>query len=120
MNKLNNSGIIMSKSIIIYGFGRMGLTHYAILNQLLGNADITLVDMDKKVNFFAKKNIYANLVNDAGKIQRKYDYAIICTPPMFHISATEECLSRGDSTIFVEKPFGGIDDDYSKVIAQSS
>ena len=47
----------MSKKILLYGFGRMGLTHYAILNQLIENADFVFVDPDKKVNFFAKRNL---------------------------------------------------------------
>ena len=47
---------MLTKSIVIYGFGRMGLTHYAILNQLIDNIDVTIVDLDKKVNFIAKKN----------------------------------------------------------------
>lgn len=106
----------MSKSIIIYGFGRMGLTHYAILNQLIENPDITIVDMDKKINFFAKKNIPAKIISNSDKIDRKHDYAIICTPPMFHLSTIEECLNRGVNSIFVEKPFGGIKNDYTKVI----
>lgn len=105
----------MGKSIVIYGFGRMGLTHYAILNQLIQDADVTLVDLDKKVNFFAKKNVKATLESDVQKLNEIYDVAVICTPPMFHLSTVKDCIERGDKTIFVEKPFGGIKDDYSLV-----
>jgi predicted dehydrogenase len=108
----------LRKAIIVYGFGRMGLTHFCILNQLLDDTDFTLVDMDTKINYFARKNMSAKIVSDASKIVKKHDFAIICTPPMFHVSTIEECLNRGDKKIFVEKPFGGINDDYSKVILQ--
>lgn len=108
----------MKKSIIIYGFGRMGLTHYAILNQLI-EADFTLVDLNKKVNFFAKKNVKGKLLNDVNKLQKRFDIAVVCTPPMFHVSTVESCLERGDKTIFVEKPFGGVDDDYSRIEKES-
>lgn len=105
----------MEKSIVIYGFGRMGLTHYAILNQLSQNAEVTLVDLDKKINFFAKKNVDAHFQNDLDTIKKSFDVAVICTPPMFHLSTLKKCIDRGDKTIFVEKPFGGIKDDYSLV-----
>ena len=29
----------MNKKVIIYGLGRMGLTHFAILNQLIKNVE---------------------------------------------------------------------------------
>lgn len=105
----------MEKSIVIYGFGRMGLTHYAILNQLIQNADVTLVDLDKKVNFFAKKNVAAKFQSDVEKLNKSFDVAVICTPPMFHLSTIKACIERGDKTIFVEKPFGGVKDNYSLV-----
>lgn len=105
----------MKKSIIIYGFGRMGLTHYAILNQLIEDADVTIVDLDKKVNLFAKKNVHATIKNNPEDIKQSFDLAVICTPPMFHVSTVQDCLRRGDKSIFVEKPFGGIDQDYSEI-----
>jgi len=105
----------ISKSIVIYGFGRMGLTHYAILNQLLDKTEVTIVDLDKKVNFLAKKNVNAKIESNNNNLKKAFDIAIICTPPMYHISTVNACLSRGDKTIFVEKPFGGINEDYSLI-----
>lgn len=102
--------------IIIYGFGRMGLTHYAILNQLMVDVEFTFVDVDKRLKFFAKKNIKARIIRDDKKLKESFDYALICTPPMFHVSLIENCLKRDDKNIFVEKPFGGVKDNFSKVL----
>ena len=104
------------KKIGIYGFGRMGLTHYAILNQLLDGAKFTFKDVDKRLNFFVKQNIRAKLIFNDDKLVEGFDFTLICTPPMFHISTIEKCLKRGDKNIFVEKPFGGIDDDFTEVM----
>ena len=99
--------------VIIYGFGRMGLTHYAILNQLIENADFVFVDPDRKVNFFAKRNLNARIISTDKGLNESFDYALICTPPMFHIPILENCINKNIPNIFIEKPFGGINDDYS-------
>ena len=36
--------------ILIYGFGRMGLTHYAILNNLVSKTEFYFVDPNKRSN----------------------------------------------------------------------
>ena len=97
---------------LIYGFGRMGLTHYAILNQLIENGDFVFVDPDKKVNFFAKKNLNARIVCSDQNLTETFDFALICTPPMFHIPILEKCINNKIPSIFVEKPFGGVDDSF--------
>lgn len=91
----------------------MGLTHYAILNQLIENADFVFVDPDKKVNFFAKRNLSAKIVSSDKNLNQSFDFALVCTPPMFHISILNDCLSNKIPNIFVEKPFGGVNDDFS-------
>ena len=102
--------------ILIYGFGRMGLTHFAILKQLQENSQFTFVDPDKKVNFFAKRNLGAKVIYSDKILSHSFDYALICTPPMFHIPILEKCLQDGIMNIFVEKPFGGVEDDFSRII----
>jgi predicted dehydrogenase len=102
----------MNTNIIIYGFGRMGLTHYAILNQLIDDVKFTFIDPDWKVRFFAQSNLKASLLKDDESINKPFDYALICTPPQYHIKLLNNCINRGDSNIFVEKPFGGVDDKY--------
>lgn len=101
--------------IVIYGFGRMGLTHYAILNQLIEKVNFTFVDVDKRLKIFAQKNVKAQFVKDDKQLKERFDYALICTPPMYHVSIMENCLKRGDENIFVEKPFGGVNNDFSKI-----
>lgn len=103
------------KNILIYGFGRMGLTHYAILNQLLHKAKFTFIDPDKKIAFFAKNNIDINILSDDSHLDASCDYALICTPPMFHIDILKRCSGKGIPNIFVEKPFGGLNSDYSGI-----
>ena len=94
----------------------MGLTHFAILNQLIKNAEFVFVDPDKKLNFFAKRNLKARIVNRDKKLNESFDYALVCTPPMFHASILENCINNKINNIFVEKPFGGINDDFSLAV----
>jgi predicted dehydrogenase len=103
------------KKVIIYGFGRMGLTHYAILNQLLENGDFVFVDPDKKINFFAKRNLDARIIRSDIELNESFDFALVCTPPMFHIPILENCMNKNIPNIFVEKPFGGVSDDFSRI-----
>lgn len=103
----------MVKKIIIYGFGRMGLTHYAILNQLILNAEFIFIDPNHKVNYFTKRNLNATILHNDKELHSNYDYALICTPPMFHFPILQKCIHNDISNIFVEKPFGGITDDLS-------
>lgn len=107
------------KKVVIYGFGRMGLTHYAILNQLIENADFVFVDPDSRVNYFAKRNLKARIVNNDKVLNEPFDYALVCTPPMFHIPILEKCIKSGIPNIFVEKPFGGVNDDFSHIVSSS-
>jgi predicted dehydrogenase len=104
------------KKILIFGFGRMGLTHYAILNQLIDNAEFVFVDPNRKLNYFAKSNLNAKILSSDKKLNGHYDIALICTPPMFHIPILESCLKLKIPNIFVEKPFGGVNDELSKII----
>ena len=110
----------MHKRFIIYGFGRMGLTHYAILNQLLENAEFVFVDPNKKVNFFAQRNINARVVDSIKNIDKYFDFALICTPPIFHLSILEKCINSKIPNIFVEKPFGGLYDNFSSILTTDS
>ena len=106
----------MSKKFIIYGFGRMGLTHYSILNQLIENADFLFVDPDKKVNYFAKRNLNIRIIGNDKGLNESFDYALVCTPPMFHVPILENCVRNEIPSIFVEKPFGGLNDDFSRTL----
>ena len=108
--------MIMNKKFLIYGFGRMGLTHYAILNQIMHNTEFLFVDPDNKVNYFAKRNLNIRIVSNDKGLDESFDYALVCTPPMFHVSILENCVNNKIPSIFIEKPFGGVSDDFSKIL----
>lgn len=93
--------------ILIYGFGRMGLTHYAILNNLLPEAEFTFVDPNKILNLISKKNIKGKFLKSDKKLSSSFDLTLITTPPFIHEQLLNNCHKRGDKRIFVEKPFGG-------------
>jgi predicted dehydrogenase len=103
----------MGRKILIFGLGRMGITHYAILNQLLFDANFLFVDPDIKMTYFAKKNLIARVTRNSFSVDEKFDFALICTPPMYHIPILKECIVRKIPNIFVEKPFGGVNDDFT-------
>lgn len=96
-----------SMKVLIYGFGRMGLTHYAILNSLLPDASFTFVDPNKVLNLISKKNIKGKFVKSDKNLKGPFDITLITTPPFIHKELLNNSLSRGDKRVFVEKPFGG-------------
>jgi predicted dehydrogenase len=93
--------------ILIYGFGRMGLTHYAILNNLLPNAKFTFVDPNSLLNLISKKNIKGRFLKNDKSLSSNFDLTLITTPPFIHEQLVKNCIDRCDNRIFVEKPFGG-------------
>ena len=84
----------------------MGLTHYGILNSLV-NAEFTFIEPNSKFRFFLTKNIKANICSNDKAINKPFDLSIITTPPFAHTQILDNCLVRGDKSIFIEKPFGG-------------
>lgn len=93
--------------ILIYGFGRMGLTHYSILNSIIPNANFTFVEPNKMLNFISKKNVKGKFLTNDEKIKRPFDLTLITTPPFIHKELANKCVKRGDKIVFIEKPFGG-------------
>ena len=93
--------------IIIYGFGRMGITHYSILNAILPNANFTFVEPNKLLNLISKKNINGNFLTSDKNLKKAFDLTLITTPPFIHNELAKSCLIRGDKAVFIEKPFGG-------------
>lgn len=98
----------------------MGITHYAILNQLIGNGDFVFIDPNVKINYLAKRNLSARVLSSDNGVIERFDFALICTPPIFHIPILRNCISKKVSNIFVEKPFGGINDDFSGLLNTES
>ena len=94
-------------NILIYGFGRMGLTHFSILNGLNSNLDFSVVEPNKILRKILNKNINAKFYADDSTLKIPFDITLITTPPSIHIQLLENSIKRGDKKIFIEKPFGG-------------
>lgn len=95
-------------NILIYGFGRMGLTHFTILNGLNPEIDFTIIEPDKVLRFLLRKNFdKVTFYKDDSVLSKAYDITLITTPPFIHLELLKRSINRGDKKIFVEKPFGG-------------
>ena len=93
--------------VLIYGFGRMGLTHFGILKGLNPEINFTVVEPNKILRKLLKQNIKADFYSDDSTFSEGFDITLITTPPFIHLKLIENCVARGDNKIFVEKPFGG-------------
>ncbi len=97
------------RNILLYGFGRMGLTHFAILNGLKSDLHFSVLETNKKIVAILRKNFpNVSFYTDENKLSYKpYDLTLITTPPFIHKQLLSKVVERGDKRIFVEKPFGG-------------
>lgn len=93
--------------LAIIGMGRMGITHYSIINSH-PDVDITAVaDTSSLVLNLMKKYLKSiNTYNDYKKLfqNESLDAIIICTPPALHYPIALEAAERGIH-VFSEKPF---------------
>lgn len=94
-------------NILIYGFGRMGLTHYTILNTLLSKSNFTFVEPNKKLKVLLRGNVNCTINSDDTSLNEPFDLTLITSPPFAHVEILNKSLKRNDRKIFVEKPFGG-------------
>ena len=93
--------------ILIYGFGRMGLTHFSILNGINPEIQFSVIEPNKLLRKILKKNINANFYANDSSLKEAFDITLITTPPSKHLQLLEKSIQRGDKKIFIEKPFGG-------------
>lgn len=93
--------------ILIYGFGRMGLTHFSILNSLNADVNFSVIEPNSILRAIVRKNIRAKFFKNDSNLNKPYDITLITTPPSIHLHLLNSCIKRGDKRIFVEKPFGG-------------
>lgn len=94
-------------NILIYGFGRMGLTHFSILKGLNPKFNFSIIEPNKALRLILKKNIRADFYSDDSILKEPFDITLITTPPSSHLILLEQSLKRGDKKVFIEKPFGG-------------
>ncbi len=93
--------------VLIYGFGRMGLTHYTILNSLKDNIEFVIIEPNSRLSALLSKNLNAKFVKDDVQLKESFDLTLITSPPFAHINNLNSSVERGDKIIFIEKPFGG-------------
>ena len=93
--------------ILIYGFGRMGLTHFSILKGLNPELKFSIIEPNKILRLILKKNIDAKFYSDDSGLNDAFDITLITTPPSIHLELFNKSIKRGDKKIFIEKPFGG-------------
>jgi predicted dehydrogenase len=91
----------------IIGMGRMGITHYSIINSHPEVAMVSVADTSKMILDIFKKYVpsvqtfkdYKALIEVS-----KPDAVIVCTPPNMHYEVCEYAY-RNNIHVFVEKPF---------------
>ena len=105
--------------ILIYGFGRMGLTHFSILNGINPEIQFSVIEPNKILRKILKKNISAKFYADDSTLKNPFDITLITTPPSIHLQLLERSINRGDKKIFIEKPFGGYTNINLKLIPKS-
>ena len=91
--------------VIIYGFGRMGLTHFSILNALNPNIFFTVIEPNKILREILKRNINAKFYADDSNLDSPFEICIITTPPSLHRSRKKVFTEKTKN--ICRKPFGG-------------
>ena len=88
--------------VVIYGFGRMGLTHFAILNALNNKNNFTVIEPNRVVSRLLKSNVKCEVhVNDSD-LKLPYDLSLITTPPFVHQELINKCVERGDKEFLLK------------------
>lgn len=91
----------------IVGIGRMGMTHYSIINSHPGVEIKTVVETSTFVSGFIRKYLTRiNAYNDYSTMFEKeqLDAILICTPPTLHYPISIQAAKKGIH-VFSEKPF---------------
>jgi len=92
--------------LAIIGMGRMGITHYAIINSNHNIVIDSVADTSGLVLSLLTKYIDVKAYKDYEDLfkQSKPDAIMVCTPPKLHFPIVKKAFEMGIHT-FVEKPF---------------
>ena len=92
--------------LAIIGAGRMGITHYSIINSHPDVEIESVADTSKLVLTLMKKYLAVNTFKDYNELFEKAipDAVLVCTPPNLHYQIIEKCAKLGIH-VFAEKPF---------------
>jgi len=90
----------------VVGFGRMGITHYSILNRHPQVNFVAVCDSSSFVRNNVAKYLGVETFNDYHKMFReiKPDFAIAAVPTAMHMDVVKAAVLN-DAHVFVEKPF---------------
>lgn len=91
----------------IIGMGRMGITHYSIINSHQDISIVAVVDTSSLVLSLIKKYVTGiNVYTDYHELFEKENLnaVIICTPPVLHYPIAMKAAEKGVH-VFCEKPF---------------
>jgi predicted dehydrogenase len=91
----------------VVGFGRMGLTHFSILNNHPEVDFVAVCDSSSFILQNVAKHMGLATFTDHRKMldSTNLDFAIVATPTVLHADAVDNAIERG-LHVFVEKPFG--------------
>lgn len=91
----------------IIGMGRMGITHFSIINSHPQVSIIAVSDFSGMILNLMKKYIpELSIYKDYEKMleSENIDAVLVCTPPNFHFQIIGKCAGKGIH-VFAEKPF---------------
>lgn len=92
--------------LAVIGFGRMGLTHYSIINSRPDVEIESIVDTSPVVLTMMKKYLPIKTYKDYDELfeTSKPDAILVCTPPNLHYDVIKKAGNKGIH-VFAEKPF---------------
>lgn len=97
----------MKDTIVVVGWGRMGVTHTSIISGLCpGRFDFEVVEPNWKIRRLTKNTLGYRVYRDISDVDLEGKWVIITTPPFTHQRLCSHAVQKGARSIFVEKPFG--------------
>lgn len=92
--------------LAIIGAGRMGITHYSIINSHPKVEMVAVADLSPLVLTMMKKYLPVKTFKDYNDLfeSTSIDGVLVCTPPKLHYPIIKKAAEKGIH-VFVEKPF---------------
>jgi len=102
----------------VIGFGRMGVTHYSILNTHPDVQFVAVCDSSKFILKNLKRYTSLKLFTDYRKMfdEVEIDFVIVATPTIYHTEIVKVAI-EGGLHMFVEKPFSLTVEEGEKIVA---
>lgn len=93
-------------TIGIIGAGRMGITHYSIINSHPNIKIVAVADTSSVINALLEKYVGVQTFKDCNKLleKAKPDAILVCTPPFLNNDILNQAAVQGVHA-FVEKPY---------------